>query len=101
MSADSHGDDDTLAHTAGKLVRIGIHPFLGFGMPTSFKASTALFQASFADLSCSLIISTIWWPILEYRIKGSHRVLEDHAALIAAELFHLRLGDSGCPHRQR
>ena len=30
---------------------------------------------------------------LEYRIKGSHRVLEDHAALIAAELFHLRLGE--------
>ena len=47
--------------------------FSASGMPTSFNASTALFQASFLLIfSCSRIISTIWWPILN---TGSKEVI--------------------------
>ena len=94
MSADSHGDDDTLAHTAGKLMWICVHSFLGFRdadklqgfngfVPGLFFADLFMFPDHFHHLVADL----------EYRIEGSHRVLEDHAVLIAAELFHLCLGE--------
>ena len=92
MSADSHGDDDTLAHTSGKLMWIRVHSFLGFRDADKLQGFNGFGPGIFfADL---FMLSDHFHHLvadLEYRIEGSHRVLEDHAALIAAELFHLCL----------
>ena len=71
-------------------MRIGIHPFLGFRDADKLQGFNGFVPGLlFADL---FMLSDHFHHLvadLEYRIEGSHRVLEDHAALIASEFFHL------------
>ncbi len=98
-----HGDHRALAHTAGELVRIVVHPQIGLrdahlgqhlhgprpGLPLGGPGVLAV---RLTDLLADGVV----------RREGGQRVLEDHGHLVAAQLFQFpfRRGEEVLPVEQ-
>ena len=85
-----HGDHHALAHSAGKAVRILVHPLArgrdahplqdahGLCLRRATRRATVV-DKSLRDLE----------PDREHRIEARHRLLEDHGDAVASDLAHL------------
>ena len=85
-----HGDHHALAHSAGKAVRILVHPLArgrdahplqdahGLCLRRATRQATVV-DKSLRDLE----------PDREHRIEARHRLLEDHGDAVASDLAHL------------
>ena len=86
VAHDGHGDHDALAHAAGKLVRILLHAALrvrNFNQTQLFKHDFARFRFGNAFVDAQRLDQLI--ADGEKRVERGHRVLKDHADLIAAD----------------
>ena len=87
-----HCDHDSLAHTAGKLVRI--HPVYTFliGNADHLKhldrTCLDVILCHVRIVKCNDLIHLL--ADTKYRIQGSHRLLENHGHVVAAQLLHHR-----------
>ena len=88
-----HGDHDALPHAARELVRIVVHARRRVGNPDQFQHRHGavegfliryafVFEHGFLELHADR----------KHRIERSHRLLEDHADLVAANVAHLATG---------
>ena len=93
LAGQRHRDHDALAHAAGELVRIVVHAACALGICTSFSISTA--RAS-AALSVRPLAAQAFGDLLadgQHRIERGHRLLEDEADLVGADLVQLVAGE--------
>jgi hypothetical protein len=93
MSSKRHGNHHPLPHAAGHLVRILLDPRLRIGNADHGEQfNRPLFRRGFAQ---PLVLDQPFHdlhPDRHRRVQGCHRVLEDHADLVAAHFLHLFLG---------
>ena len=86
------GDDHPLAHTAGELVRVVLHPPLGVGDPHQLKERHGLgHRLVLVDVLVGLHGLGDLPTHRVDRVEGGHRILEDHGDADAADLGQLLL----------
>src|SRR6476659_8203150 len=92
IEGEGHRDHRALAHTAGKLVRVGFDPLgvdpddleqLFRALPGSWPGAGGVVRSNDID---HLIADR------EDRVERIHRALEDHRDLLPAEILELRIG---------
>ena len=93
LTAYCHSYDNTLAHTAGQLIRICLHTFFRLGDPY-------LFQRFHCHIPGCLLVHILMGADhlnhlvsdLKYRVQACHGVLENNRYILAAEVQKLFLG---------
>ena len=93
ISGQGHGDHDPLAHTAGKLMGVFVHPLPCLGNANQLQQLNGpvpggLFVQALVELQGlrNLI------PDGKYRVQGGHGLLENHGDPVAPELPHFLFG---------
>ncbi len=93
VARERHGDHDALAHAAGELVRILVHALLGLGDTHEVeKLGSALERLGLGVAAMQAQALADLFTDLVDRVERSHRVLEDHGDIVAADVAHLVLG---------
>ena len=90
------GNDNSLSHTAGKLVWIGFQPFIGAVDPdTHHRLANGLPRGIGRDVSMGLNGLDHLYTNALHRVKAGGRILKDHRNSVAAQALPLRLGIVG------
>ena len=96
LAGQGHGDHDTLAHTAGKLVRILKQNRLGIG---DLHGVEHLQRLLLRFLLIQLLMNNEGLAELpldgKHRVQAGHGLLEDNGDLVAADGIHFLLGKLG------
>jgi len=93
IAAQSHGDHNSLSHTAGHLEWVGVHAFFG-------ERKTDLTEHFDSDAPCLFFTDILvegdsladLVPDGHEGIEAGHGVLEDHGDLVSADFSHFRDG---------
>src|SRR5215218_1222752 len=88
-AGDRHGDHHALAHAAGELVRIGVEPATGVGHADQLEQFVGT-GAGLATAEIGVRRQDLGDLLLDRgdRVQRAHRVLEDHADLLAPDVEH-------------
>ena len=92
LARQGHGDHHTLAHAAGKLVRVLGQPFLGPGHADKVEYLDSTFEG-FLLRRPPMDPDRFGYLATDgpCRVERGHRVLEDHRDLVAADPAHFSL----------
>ena len=97
MVGKRHRNHNTLAHTARKLVRVGLQPLFCFGDAHILEQLQSFFF-QFVRLDIGVMHPNHLCHLLAHRnqrVQAGHRVLEYHRNFLPADFPHLTVADLG------
>ncbi|MNN23139.1 hypothetical protein D3C81_1365250 [compost metagenome] len=92
FAGNRHGNRDTLAHTAGQLMRVGVHTAGGtrdFNFFQQFDGALAGSLAGHFQVQAQHFFNLETDGVA--RVQGSHRILEDHGQVFTHDLATLAI----------
>ena len=92
ITGKGHGDHDALTHTAGELVRVLVDTLLGLGNANEVQKLGGALERLLLGIATvqAKTLAHLLTDLID-RVKGGHRILEDHRDIVTANVLHLFL----------